>query len=119
MEEGSDALRYSEVAGGCVLRMEPRARGVDYGHAAVVLPSPDMDREMRLAINKKCAARVPLKDGRLCFRCAKCPQTPCTRIRAHDGHTNHAVRPRCHPACIVASGASAASLRSPADMAAG
>ena len=48
-------LRYSEVAGERVLRMEPRARGVDYG-PVVAGANAAMDREMRLAHNKKCAA---------------------------------------------------------------
>jgi hypothetical protein len=45
-------LLYNEIAGGRVLRMEPRARGVDYGPAAAG-PNPEMDRETRLANNKK------------------------------------------------------------------
>ena len=58
-------LRYGEAAGGRVLRMEPRARGVDYGPAVPAAASPAMDREMRLAHNKKCAVRC-MACRRLC-----------------------------------------------------
>ncbi len=71
-------LRYGEAAGGRVLRMEPRARGVDYGPVVPAAASPAMDREMRLAHNKKCVARywqsiAAWRDGCVCVAPAAAP----------------------------------------------
>ena len=85
IEEGSAVLRYSEVAGERVLRMEPRARGVDYGSVATGANAA-MDREMRLAHNKKCVG----SDQH--YKC-------CTNLRQHafagscSVHVSPALRP--------------------------
>lgn len=54
LEREAAVLRYSEAEGGRVLRMEPRARGLDYGPTALG-SNVELDRELRLANNKKCA----------------------------------------------------------------
>lgn len=45
-------LNYTEVEGGRVLRMEPRARGLDYGPTAGG-GNVEIDRALRLANNKR------------------------------------------------------------------
>lgn len=77
-------LRYGEAAGGRVLRMEPRARGVDYGPVVPAAASPAMDREMRLAHNKKCARPLQCKNlftaNRLCVHRAAGQTTETTEL---------------------------------------
>ena len=85
-------LQYGEVAGGRMLRMEPRARGVDYGPAAAG-PNAEMDRETRLANNKKCVCecRLPacVRDWKQRPRALHGPNARqslhCGQL--HDGHT--------------------------------
>ena len=56
LDTGTAVLRAAPAEGGRVLRMEPRVRGLDYDLTAAPAKDPVvMDREMRLANNKRCA----------------------------------------------------------------
>ena len=74
-----------------MLRMEPRARGVDYGPAVPAAASPAMDREMRLAHNKKCVAHLRREDHRKSgLLCALSGDRPCEHLHNVGQHTRAA-----------------------------
>ena len=53
LDKASGVMRYAEVGTGNIVRMEPRARGVNYGPTGAITEHVD-DRQARILQNKKC-----------------------------------------------------------------
>ncbi len=54
LDKQTGLLRYAEVGSGSIVRMEPRARGVNYGPTGTVTEQ-DGDIQARILQNKRCA----------------------------------------------------------------
>lgn len=54
LDKASGVMRYAEAGTGNIVRMEPRARGVNYGPTGARTEHED-DRQARVLQNKKCA----------------------------------------------------------------
>lgn len=54
LDKASGVMRYAEAGTGNIVRMEPRARGVNYAPTGARTEQED-DRQARILQNKKCA----------------------------------------------------------------
>ena len=53
LDKRTGVLRYAEVGTGSIVRMEPRARGVNYGPTGALTEQQD-DIQARILQNKRC-----------------------------------------------------------------
>ena len=56
LDRARGTLKYAEVQAGRVVRVEPRARSISYQASGVGAAEGELDRDMAIAQNRRCAA---------------------------------------------------------------